>query len=154
LNRACDACHGNETWRGALRFDHDLTKYPLLGQHVIVSCAQCHTSMRFAGAPAACASCHKNQDVHHGSLGDDCAACHSPAGWKQWEFDHGKSGFVLTGAHRRVECGGCHREPADKVKLSTECASCHAKDDVHVGEFGRECQRCHNTRSFTAARTH
>jgi hypothetical protein len=154
LNRACDACHGNETWQGGLRFDHDLTKYPLLGQHVIVSCAQCHTSMRFAGAPTACASCHKTQDVHQGSLGQDCGACHSPAGWKLWEFDHGKqSGFELTGAHRRVECSGCHREPADKVKLSAECDSCHAKDDVHVGEFGRQCQRCHNTRSFAAART-
>ncbi len=155
LGTACDQCHGNETWRGGVRFDHDLTGYPLLGQHVLASCAQCHTSLSFKGASQKCVDCHKSQDVHKGGLGEDCAACHSPNGWKIWEFDHAKeTGFALTGAHRKITCNDCHREPPKKVKLSSDCASCHAKDDIHVGEFGRQCQRCHTTISFAAAKIH
>jgi hypothetical protein len=155
LGSACDQCHGNESWRGHVRFDHDLTKYPLLGQHVLASCAQCHASLNFSDAATSCVACHRAQDVHKGSLGEECASCHSPNGWNNWEFDHAKqTGFALTGAHRKLDCAGCHREPPKKVKLSTDCASCHAKDDIHVGEFGRQCERCHSTSNFSAARIH
>ena len=155
LGKDCGACHNNETWRGRVRFDHDLTTYPLLGQHVLVSCGQCHATLGFKGTESGCIACHRQEDVHKGGLGEDCAACHSPNGWKIWEFDHAKeSGFALTGAHRKIACNDCHREPPKKVKLATDCASCHEKDDVHVGEFGRQCQRCHTTSSFAAARIH
>jgi len=155
LGTSCDQCHGNETWRGGIRFDHDLTSFPLLGQHVLASCAQCHSSLSFKGAPKRCVECHKAQDAHKGGLGDDCAACHSSNGWKIWEFDHAKeTGFALTGAHRKLNCSDCHREPPKKVKLSSDCASCHEKDDIHIGEFGRQCQRCHTTVSFAAAKIH
>jgi hypothetical protein len=155
LGSACEQCHGNESWRGHVRFDHDLTEYPLLGQHVLASCAQCHTSLNFAGAATGCVACHRSQDSHKGSLGENCAACHSPNGWSLWEFDHAKqTGFGLSGAHRKLECADCHRAPPKSVKLSTECVGCHAKDDTHVGAFGRQCDRCHSTSSFSAARIH
>jgi hypothetical protein len=155
LGAACDQCHGNETWTGHVRFDHDLTSYPLLGQHVLASCAQCHSSLTYKVAAATCIACHRAQDVHKGGLGEDCAACHSPDGWNLWEFDHAKeTGFALSGAHRKLTCNVCHREPPKKVKLRTDCISCHEKDDVHVGEFGRQCQRCHTTISFSAASIH
>jgi hypothetical protein len=38
------------------------------------------------------------------------------------------------------------------VSLSGTCASCHDDDDVHHGEFGRDCQRCHVTSSFKKIR--
>ncbi len=42
LQGGCDSCHGQSTWRSDIVFDHDLTKYPLLGLHRVASCAQCH----------------------------------------------------------------------------------------------------------------
>jgi hypothetical protein len=30
-----------------------------------------------------------------------------------------------------------------KVLASTACGSCHDKDDVHNGNFGDRCERCH-----------
>ncbi|MBK6349948.1 MAG: hypothetical protein IPF50_09085 [Proteobacteria bacterium] len=74
-------------------------------------------------------------------------------GWNLWQFDHGKSTeFALTGAHSKVACAGCHKQAPDAVKLSQDCAACHSKDDVHLGQFGRQCQRCHVTTTFKAAR--
>jgi hypothetical protein len=31
----------------------------------------------------------------------------------------------------------------EKVLASTACGSCHDKDDVHNGNFGDRCERCH-----------
>lgn len=153
LGSACDACHGTKHWRDGVRFDHDLTDYPLLGLHVLAACAQCHVSKEFKGAPRDCTSCHAHDDVHAGRLGKDCAACHSPNGWKLWEFDHAlQAHFPLTGAHGRITCVACHREPAGVVRLPGDCAACHRKDDVHLGQFGTQCQRCHTTLSFKGAR--
>ena len=133
LGGACDQCHNNETWVGRVRFDHDLTRYPLLGQHVLAGCAQCHASQSYKGAADTCIACHRAEDVHKGGLGEDCAACHSPDGWNLWEFNHAKeTGFALSGAHRKLTCADCHREPPKKVKLAKECNSCHEKDDIHV----------------------
>jgi hypothetical protein len=38
------------------------------------------------------------------------------------------------------------------VKLSKDCVSCHQKDDIHAGQFGRQCQRCHTTVTFRGGR--
>ena len=153
LGHDCAACHGNTSWRGGIRFDHDLTSFPLLGQHATVPCANCHVSMRFGGAPRQCVACHRADDIHKGSLGTDCAQCHHPNAWNQWQFDHAKqSGFALTGSHARVQCGSCHRRPPSEVKLPTNCIACHSDDDIHLGQFGRRCESCHSTISFRRAR--
>lgn len=153
LVRACDSCHGTSAWKSDLGFDHDLTDWPLLGLHAIVGCAQCHASKDFAAAPTDCVACHRQDDVHKGGLGKVCSNCHSPNGWKVWEFDHGRqTRFALTGGHAKLDCAACHREPASQVKLNTECVSCHRKDDRHLGQFGSQCQRCHSTISFKGAR--
>jgi hypothetical protein len=41
---------------------------------------------------------------------------------------------------------------AADIKLDTGCSSCHRKDDVHDGEFGPQCERCHTTESFKQLR--
>ena len=66
-------------------------------------------------------------------------------------FDHLTTGFELTGAHRLQACESCH---VDAVFAGTPrvCAACHAQDDVHHGQFGRQCQRCHGTTTFKGAR--
>jgi hypothetical protein len=153
LTSGCETCHGVDSWRQDIRFDHDLGDYPLLGMHALVTCAQCHTSKVFKGAPTTCISCHANNDVHKGGLGKDCAACHTPNAWAVWEFDHGsQTGFALTGQHGRLRCVDCHRQPAGEIKLAKECVACHRKDDRHLGQFGTQCQRCHTTLSFKGAR--
>ena len=152
LSGGCDACHSDVKWTSDIRFDHDLTNYPLLGLHSLIACGQCHASKAFKGTPKTCVECHAHNDVHKGRLGKDCAACHSPNGWKVWTFDHSKTGFALTGAHSTLKCVECHRQPAGEVKLAQDCASCHRKDDIHLGQYGAQCQRCHGTLSFKGAR--
>jgi hypothetical protein len=51
-----------------------------------------------------------------------------------------------------VACEGCHKQPPHVAKPSQDCAACHADDDVHLGQYGRQCQRCHVTTTFKAAR--
>jgi hypothetical protein len=155
LGTDCAQCHTPAGWRSDVDFDHDLSSFPLVGLHVAVPCEQCHVTRAYRDVGSKCIDCHKRDDVHKGALGPDCARCHSPNGWRIWEFDHGKeTGFALTGAHAKVACEGCHRQPPDQVKLSESCVSCHLKDDVHLGQYGRQCQRCHSTVSFKGARLH
>ena len=117
LGRDCAQCHGVETWRGRLQFDHDFTAFPLVGLHVAVPCFACHRSAAYKGTPQDCVDCHAADDRHKGSLGRDCGSCHSASGWNLWEFDHGKATrFALTGAHANVACAGCHKQPPHVVK--------------------------------------
>jgi hypothetical protein len=150
---ACDTCHAQKSWREGISFDHDLTRWPLLGLHSVVSCAQCHRTQAFLAAGERCVDCHKADDIHKGGLGDKCDTCHSPNGWQLWQYDHFKqTGFALSGAHGKNACADCHRKPAGEVKLSPDCVSCHQKDDIHAGQFGRQCQRCHTTVTFQGGR--
>lgn len=149
----CDSCHGQNTWRADLLFDHDLSKYPLLGLHRVVSCAQCHRTLAYGRAPAACADCHSHDDVHQGGLGKKCENCHSANGWPLWVFDHAKQAhFALLGAHAKLQCAACHRDPPGTVKMSQQCDSCHHKDDRHLGQYGAQCDRCHTAYSWKGAR--
>jgi Zn finger protein HypA/HybF involved in hydrogenase expression len=149
LGTACQQCHNETGWRKKVAFDHDLSRFPLLGQHAIVPCEECHKSTSYKDAPTACSSCHR--DAHHeGRLGANCASCHTPNGWAIWRFDHSKqTHFPLTGAHAGLTCASCHREKnVAKISLPGTCYSCHANDDAHQGNFGRACEKCHNTTSF------
>jgi hypothetical protein len=155
LSLGCDSCHGVQAWQRDITFDHDLTRFPLLGLHAVVSCAQCHRTQAFNAAPTDCNGCHAEQDVHHGGLGQRCDSCHSPNGWAIWEFDHAKqTHFPLTGAHQKLTCGDCHRQPPGSGgKTPSDCIACHRNDDRHLGQFGIHCDRCHNTTTFKGGRS-
>ena len=150
----CEDCHVEQDWKTTkTKFDHDLTRFPLLGLHNVVSCAQCHRTQAFTATGTRCLDCHKKDDVHKGGLGPNCDSCHTPNGWALWSFDHLKqTGFALTGAHGRISCADCHRRPAGEVKLAKECVACHQQDDIHAGQFGRQCERCHTTVTFRGGR--
>ena len=150
LGNACAQCHQETGWRNKVAFDHDLTKFPLIGHHATAPCEDCHKSASYKGAATACASCHK--DTHHaGRLGDACAGCHTPNGWKLWRFDHtAQTSFPLTGAHTSLQCHACHRQASQKVSAPKVCIECHRADDAHQGAFGRACDKCHSTQSFRA----
>jgi len=145
----CGKCHNEANWKEVTNFDHDKTRFPLIGRHKAVTCTDCHKSSDFKKAPMQCQSCHED-NFHKRRLGPDCAACHTPKGWLQWRFDHNtQTRFPLTGVHVRVECHTCHDKPVTgKPVLDTVCGSCHAKDDVHRGSFGQNCGQCHTTSTF------
>jgi len=153
LQGACGDCHGQNSWRADVVFDHDVTSFPLLGLHRIVSCAQCHATLAFSAATPACVSCHAPDDVHKGGLGNKCERCHAANGWALWSFDHAKEAhFPLLGAHAKLQCADCHRQPPGTVKMSQQCGACHQKDDRHLGQYGVHCERCHSTDSWKGAR--
>jgi hypothetical protein len=154
LGRNCGQCHNENGWRQKVAFDHDLTRFPLVGLHAAVPCEECHRTQSFKDAPTRCAACHV--DAHHaGRLGSNCAVCHNPNGWARWLFDHDlQTSYPLTGSHRGLQCHACHTAAAAaKVTAPTACYGCHSGDDAHQGSFGRACERCHNTASFKQGST-
>jgi hypothetical protein len=150
----CQRCHDERSWTERVFFEHDVTRFPLLGLHATVACEQCHATQRFHDVATGCHGCHADDDAHAGRLGEDCARCHNPNGWDLWRFDHAReTDFALTGAHAKLECQDCHRSPPGSGALSTaSCGVCHAADDPHHGGFGRACERCHGDESWRDVR--
>lgn len=88
----------------------------------------------------------------HGTLSVACEQCHSAESWtvllSPLKFAHASTGFPLQGQHAVVRCTGCHAS----LKFSGArnlCADCH--DDVHRGELGKQCDRCHTSESWLVA---
>ena len=146
----CARCHNDDRWPEKIRFDHDLTNFPLIGLHAALPCEACHLSGEFQQANTECHGCHASDDTHEGRLGNSCASCHTPNDWQLWQFAHDtQTDFALNGKHQSLDCLACHLAPTkDEISLSSECADCHQEDDVHEGNFGSECDRCHNADSF------
>jgi len=140
LGNDCGSCHSIDGWKPA-HFDHNRSVFKLLPAHVNVPCASCHINKVFKGTPMDCFSCHKQNDPHTGTLGQDCRSCHKPTTWKDITFDHTMAPFQLLGKHSSVDCGSCHK---DKLFKSTpvDCAACHK--DPHGGQMGNDCAKCHN----------
>ncbi len=147
--KQCEKCHNDRDWK-VPQFDHGLTRFPLLGKHAPVDCRKCHAGPRFKDAKVACVACHVKDDKHKKTLGPDCAQCHNARDWKDWNFDHDtRTKFALDGKHKAKACTLCHTMPTEsRALVSTQCISCHGRDDVHEGGFGRQCQQCHATSSF------
>lgn len=153
LGEQCEQCHNETSFTDKLRFDHDITNFPLIGQHAITSCDECHQEQTFKDTSLKCVSCHKDDDQHKGALGPDCASCHTPNDWALWQFDHDtQTDFALDGKHEGLSCDACHTKSTEKVERQSSCYSCHRTDDVHFGGFGRNCERCHTTDSFSDTR--
>lgn len=154
LGAKCATCHSPEGWRENVAFDHDITRFPLIGLHVLAPCEECHLDNTFNKAKSECSACHQADDVHKGALGEQCASCHNPNGWALWIFDHDlRTKFRLTGAHSGLVCESCHTpEAAPKMSISQSCISCHRDDDKHRGAFGTNCAMCHSTGKFKGAK--
>lgn len=154
LGDRCERCHNAGGWTRKVFFDHDLTRFPLIGLHAVVPCEECHLNAAFKGTTLECAECHQRDDRHERRLGPKCGSCHNPNGWAFWRFDHNtQTDYVLDGAHQGLHCNACHRKPVRReISLATNCNACHAGDDVHHGRFGQRCERCHATGSFRDVR--
>jgi hypothetical protein len=178
LNR-CEECHTVKDFhRSTFTIaKHQKTRYPLTGAHVAVGCAECHKAglagrtdkiLPFKFEDSTCTACH--EDVHKGEFKDrmtakrangtsfGCEACHTTRSWVDIRaFDHSKTKFPLTGAHRGVVCGDCHKtQPGTKEiqfkGVPKECEACHK--DVHGLQFAgkdgvTKCADCHIDQRWT-----
>lgn len=165
----CQKCHNTAGWKqvNSGKFDHSLTRFPLLGSHQSVACTKCHgpgnkrKRMPFAN----CTDCHK--DVHFGQFADRkdggrCESCHDVFGFRPAKFDvseHQQTEYPLTGAHLAVPCVRCHVE-VDKGTpkqrrlfdfVEKSCRGCH--QDIHQGQFAARvqktgCETCHQTAAW------
>ena len=175
---------------GRASFDHRLAGFTLEGAHAKLDCAKCHRPERvpaalrakeagvavartFLGLGTGCVDCHR--DPHGGQpTPARCTDCHSQVAWKPAAgFDHGRTRYPLSGAHRDVACLKCHQQAGsargeagteagteaggEKVLLLSQfrdtpqpaCARCH--QDAHRGKLGAACANCHDTGSWKTA---
>lgn len=86
----------------------------------------------------------------HGKFREDCRMCHTANSWTPMRvdatFDHDRTGFALRGAHAGTPCLLCHDTLEFSTVQGSQCADCH--QDVHLGELGVDCARCHSTKDF------
>ena len=179
-DRTCGSCHAEHYGRDftlvrldTATFDHRDTGYALKAAHAEAECGACHTSANvrndelrkekktraaldrtFLGLSPSCGGCHGREDPHGRQFnGRSCSECHAETKWTEAAtFDHGRSSYPLTGAHRTAECSGCHEQRQgvtqyDGVQHSS-CATCHA--DPHRGTQGTQCASCHTTSAWRA----
>ena len=149
--RRCDSCHNTQGWKSASgAVDHDKTRFPLTGKHVLTACQDCHKDGRFHFDSLECKTCH--QDVHKGQFPDrGCESCHNTAAFKPSTFDHSRSAFPLVDKHVAVPCASCHTGGTYRPVPHDRCSSCH--QDVHKGQFGaKDCASCHTPGGWKEAR--
>ena len=170
LTNDCMACHTMEAFKPASNFDHDTADYKLEGEHLNVDCIECHQITTRNGKDFQifkdipfndCISCH--EDPHNEQLPGQCSQCHTEASFTAFagleNFDHNSTNFTLKGSHQTTDCFECHAETnnpltvfQDKSRISeNSCVSCHT--DVHNGEYGNECVKCHRETSFLSLRS-
>ena len=136
----CKACHSVNIWK-EISFDHNLTKFQLLGKHAQATCRDCHfkevdgaVKQQFANLASSCENCH--EDIHFKQfevLGkNDCGRCHTFNNWSPEKFNHNNARFKLEGKHDGLQCIACHK-PTDHLIRNyvvykfedISCASCH-----------------------------
>lgn len=153
---------------------------PLIGGHKDLegsACFKCHDAGK--GVPdEKCLDCHKDikkfvesKKGFHGLTAESCTKCHSDHKGREYDsvavdekkFDHAKStGYALEGKHADLKCTECHREKRVKKFLrpgdvrymgqnTTDCRSCHKKDDIHRfdGKYAKQdCNACHSAKAW------
>ncbi len=160
----CKQCHTEESFQKIInpgQFQHQLTGYPLEGQHVKVDCRKCHLNKTTDPLPhELCGDCHK--DYHEGQFykdnkKPDCKECHTISGFSESSYtieQHQTSLFPLSGAHQATPCFACHlrNEQWSFRDIGNRCADCHI--DVHEGSLSekyypqKSCHQCHNEDSW------
>ena len=155
FKKECAICHLTENWTKIKQdgFNHNKTKFPLKGQHKVVSCKKCHPTLVFDKAPLKCVECHT--DIHEGTVGNDCGRCHTQNDWfvKNIRQIHQQAGFPLIGEHASADCNRCHTS-ASLLRFNnirSDCYSCHqyqyemtVSPNHKTAGLGIDCQRCHN----------
>lgn len=171
MGTECSRCHSSRSFvdRGPMLRAHQLTRFPLTGSHAALDCESCHRpaaqgQMQFVNTRAECRACHMDdyrgaRDPDHvgGAFPLECQSCHVPSTWHRARFDHDRTGFPLTGAHRSAACASCH--PGGRYAGTPKtCVSCHQSDydtaqppHAAAGFAASACAGCHNTTSWAGA---
>jgi hypothetical protein len=149
---------------GDAEFPHDAVGYSMKGHQVTsngsaFTCDDCHQGDITTFALDSCQACHRQIDssftlAHSLSYGDSCLDCHDGVDRFGESFKHASS-FNLTGKHFGVICTKCHtdvRVLTDFSQASTDCISCHRKDDPHETRFGTDCGACHTSNGWKPAK--
>jgi predicted CXXCH cytochrome family protein len=163
MSKNCAECHNFDSWKNAKAFDHNKTKFPLLGKHKALKCEQCHKTELINGKPAQkftglvfnnCTGCHK--DAHDNRFGQNCKQCHTEESFHTIKgmnkFDHDKTDFKLVGKHKLVSCKSCHKTTLTAPLKHDRCTDCHT--DYHKGQFAvngksPDCNQCHSMFGYT-----
>ena len=174
LGANCATCHSTRTFidRSTMSRNHQLTRFPLDGAHLVTDCQSCHLpasqgQLAFRAVPTDCVSCHRvnyqgatNPNHVTGAYPTQCDQCHSTVAWDQARFNHDASGFAITGAHRAVPCSDCHVGNRF-TGLAIQCVGCHQQAYDQTTQpnhaqvaFSTDCVQCHSTASWTAPFDH
>jgi hypothetical protein len=180
---ACATCHPITTWAAGV-FDHNATGFPLSNGHANVACNLCHLnnnySLRIAPTDCGNSGCHLNTNYGGGWQGTtapphsaagplfavaNCTNCHTTVSFTTATFDHGTTGFALTGMHispTPTPCIACHTSNNYALN-STACYGCHvtawqstttlgASVPNHITSgYPTTCESCHTTTSWLGA---
>lgn len=160
LGPDCARCHTTKSWiiENTLEM-HQMSRFPLLGNHAVLDCASCHKSasnFRFEPLGIDCYDCHKadylattSPNHQESSFPTNCLQCHDvkAISWNTGTFNH--DFFPLTGGHA-ITCAQCHTG-GTFTKISSECVSCHqstynaAQTPNHTNAgIAVDCKTCHN----------
>jgi hypothetical protein len=177
----CATCHPITTWSAGV-FNHSTTGFTLTGLHITTACALCHVGGNYTLANIAATSCgiagchltdwqNTNAPPHQtvsatftAFAAANCATCHttSSAAFGTATWDHGTTGFALTGAHLTGTCVSCHIGNNYALGVTT-CYTCHTADwnstatlggsvPNHVtAGFPQDCTVCHSTTNWTTS---
>ena len=118
LGSDCARCHDTKAWiiKNTSTM-HQLSRFPLLGNHAVTDCASCHKSsskLQYEPLGIDCYDCHKadylatvEPDHKKSGYSTNCIECHGvkSTGWNGTNFEHGF--FPLTGGHS-ISCAECH----------------------------------------------
>ena len=164
--QSCTLCHTTLNFKERLTFDHDKTKYPLLGEHAKTKCSECHKptpqsiNLRWPNfktknhtelkpvtlskflfpeiKQASCFACHN--DYHKGQLSTNCNECHNEKGWRPSTFNHNtQSKFKLKDKHEKLDCIKCHLQTKEIVSYKNK--------NYYVNKYKplkTACIDCHN----------
>lgn len=155
----CLGCHDGIDSMSA--FVHDSATFPLIGQHVNLSCADCHADYRlgsgkqaesisftteiFRNTSVECAACHSEPEIHMGMFPSDCLECHDQEGWSPAfldgkPFKHDQQARFSLNRHVKdyqgdpVVCQDCHTGDFETSFEVQGCIDCHiAGDDPAAG---------------------
>jgi hypothetical protein len=154
LGSRCESCHVSKGWILVDKFDHDLSRFPLTGEHIDTLCEECHNDYRYRDTTSRqCKECHFEPKVHQGLFTEACENCHFSTDWLVWRFSHNtQTDFELRGRHQQISCFDCHNQQLGGADIASDCYSCHILDDIHNGEFGKACGQCHSEKTFKGAR--
>jgi Zn finger protein HypA/HybF involved in hydrogenase expression len=160
----CARCHSTDHWLVEdIMGLHVQNGFPLLGQHAVADCRDCHRSetvLRFDRVGNDCVNCHledyqSTESPDHAAAGYslECLDCHdmSAAGWQWTTGAANHLFFPLTGGHAINDCNRCHAN-GNFQDTPSECVACHLADfqsadspDHTANNFPTDCAACHTT---------